>query len=75
MGYRLKKGVVLFHMCGGDFIFPSREAEHLIPVIITATPELAAFLSKNENNSLEELSPEALKKVRRLIGAGFVEEC
>ena len=74
--FRLKKGVVLFQICGAYFIFPSRSANPRISALITVPKELADFLHmRPEGSVVPELSEEAQKKLQRLIRIGFVEEC
>lgn len=71
--YRLKKGVVLFSMCGERFLVPSREAGYRAPVILSVSPELAAVLLKEET-VLSAVSEETLARLQRLAAAGFLEE-
>lgn len=73
MTYRLRKGVVVFSMCGEDFIFPSREADRLPPAILTLTPDLAEALKKGANTDSYGFSPEEQKKLQRLAAAGYIE--
>lgn len=76
MGYRLKKGVVIFEVCGGCFIFPSRAAQTLVQAILPVSEELRAVLLR-EDASKEEmlsLSPEMEQRLKRLARAGYVEE-
>lgn len=74
MKYRLKKGVVLFPMCGEFFIVPSREAGFRAPVILSASEELAGVLNSEENTGEKELSENTLKKLRSFTAAGILEE-
>lgn len=76
MGYRLKNGVVIFEVCGGCFIFPSRAAQTLVQAILPVSEELRAVLLR-EDASKEEmlsLSPEMEQRLKRLARAGYVEE-
>jgi len=71
--YRLKEGVVLLRMCGEHFIFPSRKAKGLVPVILKASPELVSVL-RPEGYTVKEVSMETEKKLKCLVKAGFAEE-
>lgn len=75
MAYRLKKGVVLFQMCGEDFLFPSREAGAKAAFLVSSTPEISALLSGHTTSTEDQISPEAAAKLKRFVGLGFVEEC
>ena len=75
MRYRLKDGVVLFKMCDGHFIFPSREAGDLLPVLLTASDELVSVLQQDSIVTDDGLSLETKKKLKRLVNTGFIEEC
>ena len=72
MPYRLKKGVILFSICGKSFLFPSREADSLPPVILSVSGELLSALNSLE--PCQDYSTETANKLRHLISAGFVEE-
>ena len=74
MRYRLKKGVVLFSMCGEKYILPSREAKGLIQFIISASQELAEILDSEEEVAESSISAETRNKLNRLKKAGFIEE-
>lgn len=72
MAYRLKKGVVLFDMCGESFLFPSRSSGVKLGFLLPAPPALAGLLRRE--NGPESLSGEELNKLRRLVKTGLVEE-
>lgn len=76
MGYVLKKGVVLFQMCGEHFIFPSRGAGKLAPAILSASEEMVSILqAKGEPKGIvNTISPETERKLQLLVRAGFLEE-
>lgn len=75
MNYRLSNSVVLFRMCGEDFLFPSRKEGNLIPFIISLSSELASALRQEKTVCTENLSAEDCKKLQRLAKLRFVEEC
>ena len=70
--YTLKKGVVLFEMCGERFIVPSREAG-LMPVILTVSSEMLSVLEAEQGVSEDSLSPETRKKLQLYTAAGILE--
>lgn len=72
MTYRLRKGVAVFSMCGEYYIFPSREAHELLPVILAVTPGLAAALRTGEPFDDRGFSAEERKKLERLAAAGYI---
>ena len=74
MRYRLKKGVVLFAVCGEHFLFPSREAGKLPPILLSITKEMACTLGSTEPFSLEDLSSETQDRIRRYAAVGIIEE-
>ena len=74
MRYRLKKGVVLFSVCGKCFLFPSREAGNFPPMLLSVTEELASVLSPASPAATRELSPETRKKLQRFAAVGIIEE-
>lgn len=75
MRFRLKKGVVLFPMCGELFLVPSRAAGFNAPIILSVSPDFASLLDSKEDLSALGLSEETLKRLRRLTAAGLLEEC
>lgn len=70
--YTLKKGVVMFEMCGERFIVPSREAGP-IPVVLTVSPEMRSVLEAEQGVSEDSLSPETRKKLQLYTAAGILE--
>lgn len=76
MGYRLKKGVVIFEVCGGGFIFPSRAAQTLVQAILPLSEELRAVILREDTSRAEmsSLSPETEQRLKRLAWAGYIEE-
>ena len=74
MRYRLKKGMVLFSVCGEFFLFPSREVGTLPPVILSVSEELAHTLDPTATFSLEGLSRETEARLKRWLSAGIIEE-
>ncbi len=76
MGYRLKKGVVIFEICGGCFIFPSRAAQTLVQAILPVPEELRAVLLREDTpkKAVSGLSPEMEQRLKRLAKAGYIEE-
>lgn len=76
MGYRLKKGVVIFEVCGGGFIFPSRAAQTLVQAILPVSEELRDVIFKEHTSKekMPSLSPEMEQRLKRLAKAGYIEE-
>ena len=75
MGYRLKKGVVLFEMFGEHYLFPSRSSGASLGFLVTASPGLAVYLQSGRGPDMRDLREEDREKLQRLAKLGFVEEC
>ena len=75
MKFRLKKGVILFPMCGELFIVPSRSAGFNAPVILSVSSALADLLDPENETDPASLSEETIERLRRLTAAGLLEEC
>ena len=75
MKFRLKKGVVLFPMCGELFIVPSSSAGFNAPVILSVSSAFADLLDPENETDPASLSEETIERLRRLAAAGLLEEC
>lgn len=74
--YRIKKGVVLFRICGEYFLFPSQISDVSVPFIITVPSELLLVLNSSvESMNVTDLSDDIKKKISRLIRLGYLEAC
>ena len=77
MGYRVKKGVALFHMCGTWYLFPSKAAGGLLSAILSVPEEGAQILQRNKEEPDREdeiIRPETAAKLKKLCAAGYIEE-
>ena len=76
-GYRVRKGVVLFQMCGRNYLFPSKEADGLPAILFPIAPEICAVLSgrkENADSPVEEQDPSIAEKIKRLVRLRLIEE-
>ena len=75
MSYRLHKNVVLFQMCGEDYLFPSRAEGRFPPILLPVSEQLTSVLQNDGTASFGQLSAKDQKKLLRLVKIGMIEEC
>ena len=75
MKYRLRKGVVMFKLCGSYYLFPSRNAGLPLAFLVSISEEILPFLSVTADTPTNPVSFEVRKKLQNLIRLKYVEEC